>query len=72
MTRIIDLKKTVYELVQDRVSGGSWLNGLCQHHNPMLKTAGRIMTLPKGAAMKGKDLEEIKAALTSKGFTVIS
>jgi hypothetical protein len=38
----------------------------------MLKTAGRIMTLPKGAAMKGKDLEEIKAALTSKGFTVIS
>ena len=41
--------------------------------NPaMLKTAGRVMTLPKGAAMKGKDLEEIKAELAKRGFTVRS
>ena len=35
--------------------------------NPaVLKTAGRVMTLPKGAAMKGKDLEEIKAELAKR------
>ncbi|HHT43177.1 MAG TPA: DUF1858 domain-containing protein [Firmicutes bacterium] len=75
MTRIIDLKKTVYELVQEHPELVEIMAelGFASITNPaMLKTAGRIMTLPKGAAMKGKDLEEIKAALTSKGFTVIS
>ncbi len=36
----------------------------------MLNTAGRFMTLPKGAAMKGISLDAIKAAFEKSGFTV--
>lgn len=36
----------------------------------MLNTAGRIMTLAKGAAMKGMDLNEIKMAFMEKGFEI--
>lgn len=36
----------------------------------MLATAGRFMTIPKGAKMKKLDLDEIKAELVSKGFTI--
>jgi hypothetical protein len=37
----------------------------------MLKTAGRFMTVPKGARMKGIPLEKIKEAFERKGFEVI-
>lgn len=36
----------------------------------MLTTAGRFMTLPKGAAMKKLDISQIKQQLTEKGFSV--
>lgn len=36
----------------------------------MLQTAGRFMTLPKGAAMKKIKLETITAALEARGYTV--
>jgi hypothetical protein len=36
----------------------------------MLNTAGRFMTLPKGAAMKGIGLDVIKTAFEKNGFTV--
>jgi len=36
----------------------------------MLQTAGRFMTIPKGAAMKGIDLELVKATLRERGFDV--
>lgn len=36
----------------------------------MLATAGRIMTLPKGAALRRLDLEIIKARLEEAGFEV--
>ena len=36
----------------------------------MLSTAGRIMTIPKGAAMKGIDLELVIATLRERGFDV--
>lgn len=34
----------------------------------MLSTAGRFMTIPKGAALKKLDLEMIKAALAAQGY----
>ena len=37
----------------------------------MLQTAGRFMTIPKGAAMKGIDLETVKAVLRENGFNVL-
>ena len=36
----------------------------------MLTSAGRFMTLPKGAAFKKLDLEIIKQKLTEQGFSV--
>lgn len=34
----------------------------------MLNTAGRFMTIPKGAAMKGIPLERIREIFISKGY----
>lgn len=75
MEKVIDLKKTVYELIQEHPELAQIMAelGFSSITNPaMLKTAGRVMTLPKGAAMKGKDLEEIKAELAKRGFAVRS
>ena len=36
----------------------------------MLKTAGRFMTIPKGAKMKGIDLEIIKQNIRDLGYGV--
>ncbi len=75
MEKIVDLNKTVYELVQEHPELVGILAelGFSSITNPvMLKTAGKVMTLPKGAAMKGKDLEAIKSVLAQRGFTVVS
>jgi hypothetical protein len=75
MAKVLDLKKTVYELVQEHPELVHIMAefGFSSITNPaVLKTAGRVMTLPKGAAMKGKDLEEIKAELAKRGYTVIN
>lgn len=37
----------------------------------MLNTAGRVMTLPKGALMKNIPMEKIKAVLASRNYTII-
>ncbi|SHI22148.1 protein of unknown function [Sporobacter termitidis DSM 10068] len=36
----------------------------------MLNTAGRFMTLPKGAAMKGISLDRVREEFKKHGFTV--
>jgi hypothetical protein len=36
----------------------------------MLGTAGRFMTIPKGAAMKGISLEKIKAEFQKEGYQI--
>ena len=36
----------------------------------MLQTAGRFMTIPKGAAMKNIDIRTIKEAFAKMGFDV--
>jgi hypothetical protein len=39
--------------------------------NPaMLNTAGRFMTIPKGAVMKGLELDKIKEEFAKKGFSI--
>ena len=37
----------------------------------MLNTAGRFMTISKGAAMKNIDIDIIKQAFEAKGFSVL-
>lgn len=70
----LDLGKTVYELAHETPEVIEILKELGFENitNPlMMKTAGKVMTLPKGAAMKGLDLEKVKEAFRQKGFRVI-
>ncbi|NLZ91849.1 MAG: DUF1858 domain-containing protein [Clostridiales bacterium] len=36
----------------------------------MLNTAGRFMTIPKGTAMKGIDLDTVKNTFREKGYII--
>jgi hypothetical protein len=69
----IDFNKTVYELcsadpkiVELLVSIG--FNDIAKPG--MLNTAGRFMTIPKGAAMKKISLEAIKQVFIENGYEV--
>ncbi len=73
MEKVIDLNKSVHDLCRDYPDVVELLRGLGfdQITNPaMLNTAGRFMTIPKGAVMKGVDLGRIKRELESKGFRI--
>lgn len=74
MGKKINLKKTVYELCKDDSEIMAIMNelGFKSITNPaMLNTVGRYMTIPKGAAMKGLDLEKIKEAFQQRGYEII-
>jgi hypothetical protein len=71
----LDLGKTVYELAHETPEIIEILRELGFENitNPlMMKTAGRVMTIPKGAAMKGMDLEKVKEAFRQKGFHIFN
>ncbi len=73
MEKIIDLTKSVHDLCKKNPEIIEILKelGFDQITNPaMLNTAGRFMTIPKGAVMKGVDLGKIKEEMENKGFTV--
>lgn len=74
MTKTIDLAKTVYELVQEHPELIEIMRdvGFDSITNPtMLRTVGRVMTIPKGATMRGLDLDAIKVELENRGYTVL-
>jgi hypothetical protein len=73
MDKTIDLKKTVYDICKDNPEVLQIMKdlGFEQITNPgMLNTAGRFMTIPKGAAMKNFSMDKIKDAFESKGYIV--
>ncbi|HYF82107.1 MAG TPA: DUF1858 domain-containing protein [Clostridia bacterium] len=73
MSKEIDLKKTVYELSRENPEIVNIMKELGFEsiaNEGMLNTAGRFMTIPKGAAMKSISLEKIKQVFESKGYTV--
>ena len=73
-SKTIDLNKTVYELCNSYPEIKDILNssGFTDITKPgMLNTAGRFMTIPKGATMKKLSLDTIKEALIEHGFTII-
>ncbi|HHV65324.1 MAG TPA: DUF1858 domain-containing protein [Peptococcaceae bacterium] len=74
MSRVIDFSKTVYELSRENPEVIEIMKdiGFESIVNPgMLNTVGRIMTIPKGAALKGISVERIKEAFQQKGYLVV-
>lgn len=68
-----DLNRSVYELCKDYPDLPKILYslGFTDITKPgMLNTAGRFMTLKKGAAMKKISLEKIKDAISQYGYEV--
>lgn len=72
MTKAVDVTKTVYELCTDNPELIHILKQLGFENitKPgMLQTAGRVMTIPNGARMKGIHLDIIKDTLKQYGYT---
>ncbi len=74
MEKVVDLSKTVYELCEKEPEIIEVMKslGFDSISNPaMLRTAGRFMTIPKGADMKGISMEEVRIAFEQHGFKII-
>lgn len=74
MSKSIDLRKSVFDICQEYPEIPDLLFELGFHDivkSGMLHTAGRFMTIPKGAAMKKIDLMQVKMMLEERGFQVI-
>lgn len=72
--KTIDLSQTVYEICTRYPEVAEIMAelGFKDITRPgMLNTAGRFMTLPKGALLKKLDLAVIRSALEARGFTVV-
>ncbi len=73
MAKVIDLSQTVFEICKQNPEAITIMKnlGFTEITNPgMLNTAGRFMTIPKGAAMKGIDLDKIKEVFVASGFEI--
>ena len=73
MSKAISLKTSVYQLVKDYPEIREIMAslGFTDILLPgMLETAGRIMTLEKGGALKKIPLEKIRESLAAAGFQV--
>jgi hypothetical protein len=71
--KIIDLDQSVYALCKQHPELMELLAaiGFKDITKPgMLASAGRFMTIPKGAAIKKLDIEKIKQQLAGNGFSV--
>lgn len=73
MSREINLKKTVYELSKENPEIVEIMKELGFEsiaNEGMLNTAGRFMTIPKGAEMKKISMDRIKKVFEDKGYVV--
>lgn len=71
--KTIDLSKTVYAICSEYPEVVDVMReiGFREITNPgMLNTAGRFMTIPKGASMKKINMNQIKEAFAEKGFEI--
>ena len=71
--KILDLDKTVYELCAADPGIAKVLEdiGFRDVTKPgMLATAGRFMTIPKGATLKKIDLETVIQAFAAHGYRI--
>jgi hypothetical protein len=73
MSNSIDLRKTVYELcsADPKIMDMMVELGFDQLALPgMLQSAGRFMTIPKGAKLKKIELEHIKSTFRANGYEI--
>lgn len=73
MSKTIDLSKSIYEICKDDPKVIEIMKelGFENISDPaMLNTAGRFMTIPKGAAMKKISLLDIKEVFHKKGYEI--
>ena len=73
MEKIIDFRKTVYELAAEYPEFKEIMAsvGFKEITEPeILASAGKVMTVPKGSRMKGIPMEKIVKAFEAKGFQV--
>lgn len=73
MSKVVDLSKSVHDICKEYPEMVGILKdiGFENIATPgMLNTVGRIMTLPKGAVMKGIELQKLKEILEGKGFSI--
>jgi hypothetical protein len=71
--KVLDLKASVYDNVKENPEIADVLKelGFTDIVKPgMLNTAGRFMTIPKGAGLKGIDLDKIRQTFRDKGFEI--
>ena len=71
--RIVDLSKTVHDLCtkDPNIAGILAEAGFSDILKPgMLQTAGRFMTIHKGAAMKHIDIQDVREIFVRHGYTV--
>lgn len=71
MAKKIDLNRTVYELTQEypeliQIMAKLGFTEITK--KPMLMSAGKIMTIPKGAKLKNIPMTDVVTALLSNGF----
>ena len=72
--RILDLAKTIHEHSQQDPFILEVMReaGFTEITNPlMLRTAGRVMTIPKGATMRGLNLKEVLRAFIRHGYEIL-
>ncbi|MNJ48541.1 hypothetical protein D3C77_437370 [compost metagenome] len=74
MSKVIDLRKTVYELCSADPEIINIMVGLGfeQLAKPgMLQSAGRFMTIPQGARLRKVELDKITAAFRAHGYEIV-
>ncbi|MGI1660214.1 MAG: DUF1858 domain-containing protein [Desulfitobacterium sp.] len=71
--KMIDLSKSVHEICSEYPEVAEIMKeiGFKEIANPgMINTAGRFMTIPKGAAMRRINMDQIKETFAEKGFEI--
>ncbi|MFZ5354576.1 MAG: DUF1858 domain-containing protein [Bacillota bacterium] len=74
MGNAVHLSKSVYDICKEHPDIVEIMKelGFESITSPgMLNTAGRFMTITKGAAMKNIPMDKIKKAFSSKGYEII-
>ena len=74
MAKTLDLSRTVHDLVADYPELRDVMAsiGFPDIAKPMaLNTVGRVMTIPKGCAIKELDLDQVRSRLEAAGFIVV-
>jgi len=73
MAKVINIQQSVYQLCTEYPEVIQIMKELGFENitNPnMLKTAGRVMTLPNGCRMKGISLEKVMETFEKNGFII--